>query len=96
VVQLIRRPRHQPGWTFQVGGLRSSMGQTFTPSLRTRITAEERYGVPAAALVAMAIAESGYGWTRLAINTDNLFAWKHFPGPAMEGHRFWVLKGQSD
>ena len=28
--------------------------------------AEERNGVPAAAITAMAILESGYGWTRLA------------------------------
>ena len=63
---------------------------------RLATTAEERYGVPAAALVAMAIAESGYGWTRLAINTNNLFAWKHFPGPATEGQEYWVLECQPD
>ena len=63
---------------------------------RLATTAEERYGVPAAALLAMAIAESGYGWTRLAINTNNLFAWKHFPGPAAEGRRYWVLECQPD
>jgi hypothetical protein len=63
---------------------------------RLATTAEERYGVPAAALVAMAIVESGYGWTRLAINTNNLFAWKHFPGPAMEGREYWVLECQPD
>jgi hypothetical protein len=63
---------------------------------RLATTAEERYGVPAAALVAMAIVESGYGWTRLAINTNNLFAWKHFPGPAGEGRRYWVLECEPD
>ena len=63
---------------------------------RLATTAEERYGVPAAALMAMAIAESGYGWTRLAINTNNLFAWKHFPGPATEGRQYWVLECQPD
>jgi hypothetical protein len=63
---------------------------------RLATTAEERYGVPAAALVAMAIAESGYGWTRLAINTNNLFAWKHFPGPATDGREYWVLECQPD
>src|ERR671919_2013975 len=63
---------------------------------RLATRAEDRYGVPAAALVAMAIAESGYGWTRLAINTNNLFAWKHFPGPAAEGRRYWVLECQPD
>jgi hypothetical protein len=63
---------------------------------RLATSAEDRYGVPAAALVAMAIAESGYGWTRLALNTNNLFAWKHFPGPAAEGRRYWVLECQPD
>jgi hypothetical protein len=63
---------------------------------RLAITAEERYGVPAAALVAMAIVESGYGWTRLALNTNNLFAWKHFPGPATDGRQYWVLECQPD
>jgi len=63
---------------------------------RLATRAEDRYGVPAAALVAMAIAESGYGWTRLALNTNNLFAWKHFPGPAAEGRRYWVLECQPD
>jgi Mannosyl-glycoprotein endo-beta-N-acetylglucosaminidase len=63
---------------------------------RLAARAEERYGVPAAALVAMAIAESGYGWTRLALNTNNLFAWKHFGGPASEGRSYWVLECQPD
>jgi hypothetical protein len=63
---------------------------------RLATRAEERYGVPAAALVAIAIVESGYGWTRLALNTNNLFAWKHFAGPATEGRRYWVLECQPD
>jgi Mannosyl-glycoprotein endo-beta-N-acetylglucosaminidase len=63
---------------------------------RLATKAEDRYSVPAAALVAMAIAESGYGWTRLALNTNNLFAWKHFPGPATEGRPYWVLECQPD
>lgn len=63
---------------------------------RLATKAEERYGVPAAALVAMAIAESGYGWTRLALNTNNLFAWKHFAGSASEGRSYWVLECQPD
>lgn len=63
---------------------------------RLATRAEDRYGVPAAALVAMAVAESGYGWTRLALNTNNLFAWKHFSGPAAEGRRYWVLECQPD
>jgi Mannosyl-glycoprotein endo-beta-N-acetylglucosaminidase len=56
------------------------------------IRAEERHGVPAAAITAMAIQESGYGWTRLAQNTNNLLGWKHFPGVAGAERDFWVLE----
>ena len=53
--------------------------------------AEEDYGVPATAITAMAILESGYGWTRLAQNTNNLLGWKYFPEAAGE-REFWVLE----
>jgi Mannosyl-glycoprotein endo-beta-N-acetylglucosaminidase len=53
--------------------------------------AEERHGVPAAAITAMAILESGYGWTRMAQNTNNLLGWKYFPEAAGE-REFWVLE----
>jgi hypothetical protein len=53
--------------------------------------AEERHGVPATAITAMAILESGYGWTRLAQNTNNLMGWKYFPEAAGE-REFWVLE----
>jgi Mannosyl-glycoprotein endo-beta-N-acetylglucosaminidase len=53
--------------------------------------AEERHGVPAAAITAMAILESGYGWTRLAQSTNNVLAWKYFPGAAGE-RDFWGLE----
>jgi hypothetical protein len=58
-------------------------------TLATR--AEERHGVPATAMTAMAILESGYGWTRLAQNTNNLLGWKYFPEAAGE-REFWVLE----
>jgi hypothetical protein len=58
-------------------------------SLATR--AEERHGVPATAIAAMAILESGYGWTRLAQNTNNLMGWKYFPEAAGE-REFWVIE----
>src|SRR5690348_14462291 len=38
------------------------------------IVAERKHGVPAAALAALAIIESGYGWTRLALEANNIFA----------------------
>jgi len=54
--------------------------------------AEERHGVPAAAITAMAILESGYGWSRLAQNTDNLMGWKYFPDAPAGGRDSWVLE----
>ena len=67
-------------------------------TLATR--AEERHGVPAAAITAMAILESGYGWTRLAQQTNNLLGWKYFSGASTGERDFWVLecpeKGTSD
>jgi hypothetical protein len=53
--------------------------------------AEQRYGVPAAALVAMVIQESEYGWTRLAQNSHNLLAWKYTSERAAGGRGSWVL-----
>jgi uncharacterized FlgJ-related protein len=41
--------------------------------------AEKKHGVPAAALAAMAIVESSYGYTRLALEAHNLFAWRAGP-----------------
>jgi flagellum-specific peptidoglycan hydrolase FlgJ len=46
------------------------------------LRAEKTHGVPASALAAIAIAESGYGWTRVALDANNLFAWKFVPGSA--------------
>lgn len=40
------------------------------------VKAERKHGVPAAAIAAMAIAESTYGWTRPAQDANNLFAWR--------------------
>lgn len=51
------------------------------------IKAEKTHGVPASALAALAIAESGYGWTRLALEANNLFAWKFGSTAAAEGRQ---------
>lgn len=51
--------------------------------------AEQRHGVPAAAIAAMAIQESGYGWTRLAQNSNNLLAWKYTSPSAAGGREPW-------
>jgi hypothetical protein len=58
---------------------------------RLATTAEERHGVPAAAVAAMAIQESGYGWTPLAQNTNNILAWKYTTPEAADGREAWTL-----
>jgi Mannosyl-glycoprotein endo-beta-N-acetylglucosaminidase len=52
------------------------------------LRAEKKYGVPAAALAAIAIAESTYGWTRPALEANNLFAWKASRALVKEGKAF--------
>jgi flagellum-specific peptidoglycan hydrolase FlgJ len=51
------------------------------------VKAERTHGVPASALAAIAIAESGYGWTRIAIEANNLFAWKFGSQARKEGRK---------
>lgn len=58
--------------------------------------AEARYGVPAAALTAMACNESAFGWTRIALYANNLFGWKWTSLEAAGGRPAWVLEGQPD
>jgi hypothetical protein len=58
---------------------------------RLATTAEERHGVPAAAVAAMAIQESGYGWTPLAQNTNNILAGKYTTAEAAGGRGSWTL-----
>lgn len=53
------------------------------------VKAEQTHGVPASVLAAIAIAESGYGWTRLALDANNLFAWK-FVRSAAAGRKAYV------
>ena len=55
------------------------------------VQAEKNHGVPASALAAIAIAESGYGWTRLALEANNLFAWRWRPVTSA-GRKSYVLK----
>jgi uncharacterized FlgJ-related protein len=62
--------------------------------------AEEQHGVPAAAVAAMAVQESGYGWTRLAQDTNNLLAWKYTSSEGAGRRESYVLdcpeQGSSD
>jgi hypothetical protein len=58
--------------------------------------AEAIYGVPAAALTAMACNESGFGWTRIALYANNLFGWKWYSAETAGGRPKWTLEGQPD
>ena len=57
------------------------------------IEANEKWGIPASAIIGMAILESGYGTTRIAVHANNFFGikvWGDNPKNA------WQLKGQPD
>lgn len=56
--------------------------------------AERRHAVPAAALTAMAVVESGFGFTRLAQNGRNYFGWKYSSAGSAGGRPFWTLACQ--
>ena len=56
--------------------------------------AEATYGTPAAALLAMACNESGYGFTRIAIYANNYFGWKWYSSEAAGGRSYWTLTCQ--
>jgi hypothetical protein len=58
---------------------------------RLATAAEQEHGVPAAAVAAMAIQESGYGWTDLAQQTNDILAWKYTTAEAAGGRDSWVL-----
>jgi uncharacterized FlgJ-related protein len=57
------------------------------------VKAEKAHGVPASALAAMAIAESGYGWTRASLSANNIFAWK-FVTSGADGRKSYVAACQ--
>ncbi|NTG45233.1 glucosaminidase domain-containing protein [Rhizobium rhizogenes] len=50
------------------------------------IAAERKWGVPAPILAAMTIVESGYGFTRIAIKSNNILAFK-WPGDTIAAGR---------
>lgn len=56
--------------------------------------AERLYGTPAAAITAMAANESGFGWTRIALEANNLFGWKWYSSAAAGGRPAWTLENQ--
>lgn len=56
--------------------------------------AEKRYGVPAAALTAMACNESGFGWTRIGYYANNFFGFKWTSTTQSEGRTYYTLANQ--
>lgn len=56
--------------------------------------AESKYGVPAAAISAMTALESGFGFTRIALNASNFFGWKYTSPAAAGGRQSWTLECQ--
>lgn len=56
--------------------------------------AEARWGTPAAALIAMAANESGYGFTRIGLYANNLYGWKWTSSEAAGGRAPYVLSCQ--
>ena len=58
------------------------------------IAAETAMGVPASGLLAMAAQESGFGFTRTALNADNLFGWKYGQSARTAGLSSWRLECQ--
>jgi len=55
---------------------------------------EARWGTPAAALLAMAANESGYGFTRIGLYANNLYGWKWTSLEAAGGRSSYVLSCQ--
>lgn len=56
--------------------------------------AETTWGPPAAALVAMACNESGYGFTRIGLYANNLFGWKYYGSVSAGGRSPYTLSCQ--
>lgn len=56
--------------------------------------AEINFGVPAAAVVAMTTVEGGYGTTRTALGSNNIFGWKYTTTEAAGGRSYYTLTCQ--
>lgn len=56
--------------------------------------AESLYGTPAGVLLAMSAVESGYGWTKTALNANNPFGFKYTNSDAAGGRGFYTLTCQ--
>lgn len=58
--------------------------------------AERRFGVPAPAIAAMSILESGYGFTRTALEANNLFGFKWISEASAGGRTYYELACQPE
>jgi hypothetical protein len=69
--------------------------QAFVERLRPMaLQVQAEFNVPKAGILAMAIQESGYGWTRTAMHANNLFGWKFGNSARAEKLRYWTLECQ--
>ncbi|MDF2692610.1 MAG: mannosyl-glycoproteinendo-beta-N-acetylglucosaminidase [Labilithrix sp.] len=66
----------------------------FTRNAPAAQEAERTYGVPAAALLAMAAVEGGYGFTRIALFANNAFGYKFTSSSAAGGRGAYTLACQ--
>lgn len=58
------------------------------------VEVEKEYGTPRSGILAMAVQESGYGWTRTAIYAENVFGWKFGQSARQAGLSSWTLQCQ--
>jgi hypothetical protein len=56
--------------------------------------AEQKFGVPAPAIAAMSVIESGYGFTHIALEANNFFGYKFTGSGPAEGRPSWQLTCQ--
>lgn len=84
-----------PVYDPQPGHPTADEAKVFVEKLRPVATeAQKKYGIPRAGILAMAVQESGYGWTRTGIYARNAFGWKYGQS-AKDAHlKSWRLDGQ--
>lgn len=67
-----------------------------TTSVAYAQEAEQKHGVPAGVLLAMSSIESGFGWTKTALNANNPFGYKYTSAEAAGGRSFYTLGCQPE
>lgn len=86
--------RNSHAYSPSTNGLTQTQREGFVEQVAAyAIPASEKWGIPASAIIGMAIIESGYGTTRIAYHANNLFGikvWGVSPANA------WQLIGQPD